>query len=183
MQPINLLKGTLEENASREHCLFCPEDFYSLFPDFSIENLRMLLSRAVKSGVLERVCKGIYLYPKAGYDSSILLFKIASKLRADFFNYISFETVLSHEGLISQQPFGWITVMTSGRRGIINCGRFGSVELIHTTKPKEKIMSHLRLDLTTGMWWADTDLALQDMKHAKRAMDLVEEGWKDNACI
>ncbi len=175
MQPINLLKDTLEQNADKDHCLFCTEDFYSLFPDFTIDNLRMLLSRAASSGILKRVCKGIYLYPKSGYDPSLMLFKTASKLRAGYLNYVSLETVLSQEGLISQQPLGWITVMTTGRRGKINCEWFGTVELIHTVKPQETIMPHLRLDTTSGMWWADSELALQDMKDTKRAMDLVTD--------
>ena len=133
----------------------------------------MLLSRASKSGILERVCKGIYIYPKANYDSSLVLFKVAAKLRADHLNYVSLETVLSDTGAISQQLLGWITVMTTGRSGIIKCGRFGTVELIHTAKPTEKIMPHLRLDARTGLWWADEELARQDMKDAKRDVGLV----------
>ncbi|MBQ7158199.1 MAG: hypothetical protein IJS09_02065 [Treponema sp.] len=173
MQPYTLLKETLEQNADKSHFLFSVQDFYALFPDFTEENLRMLLSRASQKGLLERVCKGIYLYPKSGYDSSIVLFKLAAKLRANNFNYVSLETVLSGSGAISQQLFGWITVMTTGRSGKINCGRFGTVELIHTAKSQEKNMPHLHLDAQTGLWWADEKLALQDMKDAKRTMELV----------
>lgn len=174
MQPINLLKEVLENNTDKTHFLFSVQDFYAIFPDFTEENLRMLLSRASQKGILERVCKGIYFYPKSGYDSSTVLFKVASKLRANSFNYVSLETVLSNSGAISQQLLGWITVMTTGRSGMNNCGRFGTVELIHTAKSQEKIMSHLRLDLQTGLWWADEELALQDMKDAKRNMGLIE---------
>ena len=168
MQPIRLLAETLEQNADKDHCLFCAEDFYPLFPDFTMENLRMLLSRAAKSGILERVCKGVYLYPKSGYDPTTILFKTAARLRADCLNYVSLETVLSQSGAISQQLLGWITVMTTGRSGVITCGRFGTVKLIHTAKPTEKIMPHLRLDARTSMWWADEELALQDMRDTKR---------------
>ena len=175
MQPISLLKTTLEQNADSSHFLFSTQDFSPVFPNFTIENLRMLLSRATKSGILERVCKGIYLYPKSGFDSSLVLFKTASKLRADCLNYLSLETVLSQESIISQQLLGWITIMTTGRSGTIDCGRFGTVEFIHTAKSQERIMPHLQLDAQTGMWWADKELALQDMKDAKRKMDLI--GW------
>ena len=173
MQPINLLKEILENNADKTHFLFGVQDFYPLFPAFTEENLRMLLSRSAKSGTLERVCKGIYLYPKSGYDSSLVLFKVAAKLRADCLNYVSLESVLSNSGAISQQLLGWITIMTTGRSGKISCGRFGTVELIHTAKPAEKIMPHLRLDTQTGMWWADEELALRDMKDAKRDVGLI----------
>lgn len=172
MQPMQVLARALEQNADTVHFLFGVQDFSSLFPDFTNENLCMLLSRAAKSGLLERVCKGIYIYPKVPYDSSLVLFKVAAKLRADHLNYVSLETVLSDTGAISQQLLGWITVITTGRSGVINCGRFGTVELIHTAKPTEKIMPHLRLDMRTGMWWADEVLALQDMRDAKRGFDL-----------
>ena len=173
MQPIHLLKETLEQNTDKSHFLFSVQDFSPLFPDFTSENLCMLLSRASKSGILERVCKGIYIYPKANYDSSLVLFKVAAKLRADYLNYVSLETVLSDTGAISQQLLGWITVMTTGRSGIIKCGRFGTVELIHTAKPTEKIIPHLRLDTRTGLWWADEELALQDMRDTKRDVGVM----------
>ncbi|MBQ4438492.1 hypothetical protein II898_06410 [bacterium] len=124
--------------------------------------------------MLERICKGIYLYTKTDYDSSLILFKVAAKLRANNMNYVSLETVLSQSGVISQQLLGWITVMTTGRSGIIRCGRFGTVELIHTAKNFDKIMPELRLDRVTGMFWASEKLALQDMKDCKRPTDLVE---------
>ena len=174
MQPIKLLEKTLEQNADSQHCLFSQQDFSSVFPDMTPENLTVLLSRAVKSNILERICKGIYLYTKTDYDSSLILFKVAAKLRADNMNYVSLETVLSQSGAISQQLLGWITVMTAGRSGIINCGRFGTVELIHTAKNFDKIMPELRLDRMSGMFWASEKLALQDMKDCKRPTDLVE---------
>ena len=174
MQPIKLLEKTLEQNADSQHCLFSQQDFSSVFPDMTPENLTVLLSRAVKSNILERICKGIYLYTKTDYDSSLILFKVAAKLRANNMNYVSLETVLSQSGLISQQLLGWITVMTTGRSGIIRCGRFGTVELIHTAKNFGKIMPELRLDRVTGLFWASEKLALQDMKDCKRPTDLVE---------
>ncbi len=175
MQTLRILENTLSNLADSEHFLFSENDFLPVFPNLTVQNIRMVLSRAVKNGILERVCKGIYLYPKSGFDSSVVLFKVASKFRADFFNYVSLETVLSQSGVISQIPLGWITVMTTGRRGIINCGRFGSVEFIHTQKPLEKITPLLRLDSATGMFWASEELALQDMKDAKRPIDLIQK--------
>ncbi|MBP5405978.1 hypothetical protein J6Z19_02380 [bacterium] len=175
MQPIKLLEKTLEQNADSQHCLFSQQDFSAIFPDMTVENLTMLLSRAVKSNILERICKGIYLYTKTDYDPSLVLFKVAAKLRASSMNYVSLETVLSQSGRISQQLLGWITVMTTGRSGTISCGRFGTVELIHTSKNFGKIMPELRLDRQTGMLWASEKLALQDMKDCKRLVDLVEQ--------
>ena len=65
--------------------------------------------------------------------------------------------------------------MTRGRRGIINCGRFGSVEFIHTQSVSDKKLSQLYLDSVTGMWWASPQVAFQDMKKARRPLDLVDQ--------
>lgn len=173
MQPIYLLQKTLEENASPRSFLFSLQDFYSIFPDMTIDNLRMLFSRAAKKGLLERVCKGIYLYPKVEYDSSIVLYKIATKLRSSYVNYISLETVLCEASVISQQLMGWITIITKGRSGIINCGRFGSIEFVHTQKQIELISQELMLDTRYGMLRASVKQALVDMKDTKRPFDLV----------
>ncbi len=174
MQPIKILESILAQNANQENCLFQAEDFHAIFPHFTANNLHVLLSRAEKSGILERICNGIYLYPKSKYDPTLILFKTASKIRSNCLNYISLETALSAHGIISQQLMGWLTVMTTGRRGIINCGHFGSIEFIQTKKTQNIIMPHLHLDTVSGMLWADTELALQDMKATKRPMDLVD---------
>ena len=178
MQPIDILAQAVERCADRDNCLFSMADFSSLFPDFTKENMRMLLSRAAKRGLLERVWNRIYLFPQVSYDSSVILFKAACKLRAQFFNYVSFETVLSRSGIISQLPLAWITVMTGGRKGIINCGRFGSVEFIHNEKKQENIAAELYFDTLSGMLWASDALALQDMKDAKRPFDLVDASFR-----
>lgn len=178
MQSIDILTQAVERCADKDNCLFSTADFSSLFPDFTKENMRMLLSRVAKRGLLERVCNGIYLFPQVSYDSSVILFKTACKLRARFFNYVSFETVLSRSGIISQLPLAWITVMTNGRKGIINCGRFGSVEFIHTEKKQENIAAELHFDTQSGMLWASDALALQDMKDAKRPFGLVDTSFR-----
>lgn len=178
MQSIDILAQALERCADKENCLFSTADFSSLFPDFTKENMRMLLSRVAKRGLLERVCNGIYLFSRVSYDSSVILFRTACKLRAQFFNYVSFETVLSRSGIISQLPLAWITVMTGGRKGVIDCGRFGFIEFIHTEKKQENIATGLHFDTQSGMLWASDALALQDMKDAKRPFDLVDASFR-----
>ncbi len=173
MQSIQLLQKTLEENATSESFLFSLQDFFSIFPDMTISNLRMLFSRAVQKGLLERVCKGIYLYPKVDYDPSLILYKTAVKLRSKYINYISLESVLCEASVISQQLMGWVTIITKGRSGIINCGRFGSIEFVHTQKQIELISEELTLDFRYGMFRASVKQALKDMKDAKRSFDLV----------
>jgi predicted transcriptional regulator of viral defense system len=174
MQPLKKLALTLDSLANREHSLFAPSDLQAAFKEY--DHLPVLLTRAVKAGLLKRVCRGIYLYPKAGYSLGDLLFHTAARLRADEFNYISLETALSDAGLISQIPMNWITIMSSGRSHVVDCGEFGHIEFIHTEQRPEEIAGELFYDATRHIWRASEKQALRDMKATRRSMDLVTIG-------
>lgn len=135
----------------------------------------VLLSRAVKAGILCRICKGIYFYPVRDYPQGNLLFHAAARLRAGELNYISLETVLSDAGVISQVPIQWITVMTSGRSHIVDCGEFGRIEFVHTVRKPRDLAGELTYDANRHMWRASVGLALRDMKVTRRSLDLVDE--------
>jgi predicted transcriptional regulator of viral defense system len=174
MQPIKFLSAWLMENTNREHYLFTTKDLRNLMPRLSDESFKMLLSRAVQSGILTKVCRSVYLYKKAMRNDGLLLFHVIPCLRPFDFNYISFETVLSDIGVISQIPLNWITIMTSGRTNKISCGEFGTIEFIHTNRSISDIIGHLSYDLRCGMWRASVKLALQDMKVTHRNCDLID---------
>ncbi len=151
--------------------VFCVADFYSLFPAKSAQDIRVLLSRMVKSKKIARVTNGIFFLPEKFLDISSLLYKTAAKLRSRDFNYISLESVLSEEGLISQVMFNYLTIMTTGRSGIIRCGNYGTIEFVHT---KKIIKNQNELSLNRyGMFQSSSKLALEDMKHTRRSLDLV----------
>ena len=168
MQSIQILKAALEELAGTEHYLFSVNDFSALFPLKTKTALMVLLGRAVKTGSLERVCRGYYICKKTAYPQDLLLFHLAARLRADHFCYLSLETVLSEEGIISQIPLGCITLMTSGRSAVINCGRFGRIEFTHTKKLPANIKHFLTYDFRYGLWRASVQLALQDLRMTGR---------------
>jgi predicted transcriptional regulator of viral defense system len=172
MQPIRRLRDTLAALADREHCLFISSDLAAVVPD--CRQRPLLLSRAAKAGILNRVCKGVYLYPIRDYPRGNLLFHAAALLRAGDFNYISLETALSDAGLISQVPINWITLMSSGRSHIVNCGAFGNIEFIHTARQADELVSELTYDAACHLWRASTNLALRDMKATRRSLDLVK---------
>jgi predicted transcriptional regulator of viral defense system len=171
MQPLKKLALTLESLADREHSLFASSDLEGVFGDH--DHLSVLLSRAVKAGLLKRICRGIYLYPKADHPMGELLFHTAARLRADEFNYISLETALSDAGMISQIPMNWITLMSSGRSHTIDCGEFGHIEFVHTEQRPEEIANELVYDAARRLWRASEKQALRDMKVTRRSMDLV----------
>lgn len=170
------LENTLEQVSTKKNFLYSKGDLKNLFPSVTDENLNMVLSRAVKKSILSRVCKGIYVYAKAEAEKSDVLYRTATKLRADCMNYISLESVLSEHSLISQQLLGWITVMTTGRSGIIQCGKFGTIEFVHTAKKIPDIAGNLFLDEQSKMLKANPAQAYKDMVDAKRTtLDLVDK--------
>lgn len=162
------------ENANEEHYLFATKDLRNLMPELSDESFKMLLGRAVRAGILTKVCRSVYLYKKAMRNDGLLLFHVVSCLRSYAFNYISLETVLSDSGIISQIPLNWITIMTSGRANKISCGEFGTIEFIHTSRSIYDVIGQLSYDVRCGMWRASVRLALQDIKVTRRNCDLID---------
>ena len=174
MQPMKQLNLVLENLASAEDYLFTLDDLSCVLPDMNASAFKALLSRAQKSGILKRVCKGVYLYPRVKYPAGLVLFHTAAKLRADTFNYLSLETVLSDAGVISQIPLNWITLMSSGRSHIVDCGNFGHIEFIHTKRKPDDVAKQLNYDPDCRLWRASVKLALLDMKLTRRNTDLVD---------
>lgn len=173
MQPMRQLAQTLRSLADSDRCVFAPTDLAAAVPECS--QLAVLLSRATKAGLLKRICRGIYLYPVAGYPAGNLLFHAAARLRAGEFNYISLETALSDAGVISQVPMNWITLMSSGRSHVVNCGDHGHIEFVHTEQRPENLAGELTFDADRHLWRASVRQAMRDMKATRRNMDLVDE--------
>ena len=82
MQSIAKLRRLLERLADDEHYLFAVRDLAPAFPELRYGALKALLVRAERSGVLRRVCKGIYVYPLVRYQKGLELFHAAARLRA-----------------------------------------------------------------------------------------------------
>lgn len=175
MQPIKRLASGLAALASAEHYLFSPSDLRVLLADLSDQAFKTLLTRAVSAGVLQRVCRGIYLYPHTSVPQGMVLYHAAARLRANAFNYLSLESVLSEAGVISQVPLNWITLMSSGRSSIISCGQWGSIEFVHTERTANAVAPSLQYDARCRLWRASVPQALQDMRATRRhTLDLVD---------
>jgi predicted transcriptional regulator of viral defense system len=166
------LERVLESLADGEHYLFTGSDFEAALPGH--RRLAVLLCRAQKAGVLKRVCRGVYLYPRVNYPRGMVLFHAAARLRAGGLNYISLETALSDAGVISQVPMNWITLMSSGRSQVVECGDFGRIEFVHTAQLPGELAEELTYDLERRLWRASVRLALRDMRATRRAQDLVD---------
>lgn len=173
MQPIKQLAQALRLLADREHCVFAASDLAAAAPDCG--HPAGLLSRATKTGLLKRICRGIYLYPVPDYPTGHLLFHAAARLRAGEFNYISLETVLSEAGVISQVPMNWISIMTSGCSHVVDCGDYGHIEFVHTAQLPDDVSPELTYDPVRRLWRASVRQALRDMKATRRSLELVDE--------
>jgi predicted transcriptional regulator of viral defense system len=173
MQPLKQLAQALRVLADRDHCVFAASDLAAAVPECG--HLAGLLSRAAKASLLKRVCRGIYLYPVPDYPTGHLLFHAAARLRAGEFNYISLETVLSEAGVISQVPMNWISIMTSGRSHVVDCGDYGHIEFVHTAQRPDDVSGELTYDPDRRLWRASVRQALRDMKATRRSLELVDE--------
>jgi len=173
MQPLKQLAQALRLLADRQHCVFAVSDLAAAVPECG--HLAGLLTRAVKTGLLVRVCRGIYVYPVPDYPTGHLLFHAAARLRAGEFNYISLETALSDAGVISQVPMNWISIMSSGRSHVVDCGGYGHIEFVHTAQRPDDVSRELTYDPERRLWRASPRQALRDMRATRRSLDLVNE--------
>jgi predicted transcriptional regulator of viral defense system len=169
----NIIKW-LDRNANSENYLFGFHDLRALYPDLSNNAFKALLSRAVRGGHLERLCRGIFCYKRHANPTGLILFHVAALLRANEFNYISLETVLSDAGVISQIPMDRIYIMSSGRSNVIFCENYGTIEFVHTNQKPNDIMHKLIYDKNCRLWRATVPLAIRDMKATHRNSDLID---------
>lgn len=167
------LISVLRDLADGESCVFSASDLAGVLPE--CEQVGVVLSRAVKAGVLERICRGIYFYPVRGARRENLLFHAAARLRAGELNYLSLETVLSEEGVISQIPMNWITLMSSGRSHVVDCGKYGRIEFVHTEQRAGELVGELSYDGERRLWRASLKQAMRDMRVTRRSRDLINE--------
>jgi hypothetical protein len=178
MQPVQFLFQHLAQLTGMLGGVFASHDLRALLPGLSDAAFKTLLSRAVERQQagerLQRVCRGVYVYGSAAANSGLLMFHAAAVLRANGFNYISLQTALSAEGLISQVPMNWVSIMSSGRSSVVPCGAWGTIEFVHTSRKPSDLADQLYYDAACRLWRASPVLALRDMRATRRSMDLVD---------
>ncbi len=175
MSPLRILEQFLRTMTTPETYLFTLSDLEGLIPQMTRPAWKMLLNRAVKAKLLVRVCRGVYLFEVLGRPKGQELYHLVSKVKSGDFNYLSQESVLSDLGIISQVTLQRITVMTTGRSGLLSCGPWGFIEFTHTKKKPEVLMDQLTYDSDRRLYMASAALAWQDLKAAGRNLDLVDQ--------
>ncbi len=134
------------------------------------ESLLVALTRLTKSGVLVRMKRGVYRTFTA-YQN---LEKIGSELY--FPSYISFETALSHYGILSQMPY---TVTFATQRASKKIA-VGDSEIEYSHIKKDLFFGYI---LENGIYIADIEKALLDqlymVSRGKRSIEIEELDLRD----
>jgi len=161
----------VNEFDARGRYVFNKKDLTKLFPNENLKTLEASLLRLVKTGVLQRACRGIFINKNAQSFDAYTIEHIAKILRRGHYNYVSLESILSEYGLISQIPLDRLTVMTTGRSGLYKT-LYGVIEFTHT---KRSVMNVLENTITTErpLRVATPEAALRDLKRVGRNLNLL----------
>jgi predicted transcriptional regulator of viral defense system len=162
----------LREQDRKGKYIFTNRDLSKLFPDDSFKTFNEGLKRLVKSGILKRACRNIYVNEDARQFDSYAIEHIAKTLRRGEYNYVSLESMLSEYGLISQIPMDRITLMTTGRTGIYNTA-YGVIEFTHTKRTVKDILNNTTKINERPLRMATKQAALRDLKRVGRNISLV----------
>lgn len=154
--------------------VFLHRDLMKIFNEDSDKAFSESLARLVKTGILERAARGLYVYGLSQYkNSSQTIELIAKNLRRGEYNYVSLESALSEYGVISQIPMNRVTVMTTGRKGEYK-SRFGVIEFTHTKRSVTDIVSNIH-NVGRPLRMASKKVAYRDLKRVGRNIHLVDE--------
>lgn len=162
----------LDDLDSQAVWLFTPNMLGTYFPKESPKTLLASLDRHVKSGLLQKVKKGLYANERAKAAPARRLEALVPYLRPRAINYVSQESRLSEFGVISQIPMEHLTLMTTGRSQTFRTV-YGTLEFTHTSRRPKLILEETSLDENTGLLLASPERALRDLKRSGRNMDLV----------
>lgn len=117
--------------------VYLKRDLRKLFRDEPKETFDDSLSRLVKSEILVRAARGVYVYGLTRNFSDATIDLIARNLRRGYATYESLESMLSAYGVISQIPVDRRTYMTTGRSGEYQTP-YGAIEFTHTARQSRR---------------------------------------------
>ena len=168
----NELGNRLATWDDRGRYVWTQRDLTALFPADSAKSLEMSLRRFTRDGTLRRACRGVYVLPRARSDVGYTVEHVALALRRGHHSYVSLESALSEYGAISQVPLGVLTVMTTGRSGLIRTP-WGTIEFTHTKRPRSAVLAGMT-EIGRPLRFARARTALADLEHVGRNLHLVD---------
>ncbi len=152
--------------------VFTLSDMRKLFPDQSEKTLSESLRRLVQNGLLERVANGIFVNPLSIQNRVGMFERMACAIRRGEYNYISLECALSQWGVISQIPQAYLTIVTTGRKGLFNTP-YGVIEFTHTQQSALKILKNT-IQGERSLRIATAHTALRDLRRVGRNLHLID---------
>jgi hypothetical protein len=164
------------------HSLVIIAQFKMLFPDYQEKALKVRLNQLVKKRLLEKVCRGVWSFPRSKYYKKTDLRHLPHLVRQTHINYISLESVLSKYSVISQQMFNYLTVMTTGRGGKLETP-MGTLELIHTKRDPLKLLNETFQVQDMPIREAYIDRAWKDLKNVGRNISMVDDDELNESII
>jgi len=162
----------------RGHYVFTKRDLAKLLNE-PPDSLNKTLERLVKTGVLVRASRGVYVFGYSEHLGAYTLEEIAQTLRRNEYNYLSLESALSEWGAISQVPLDRITVMTTGRKGEFKTP-YGVIEFVHTECSPETILANTVRRNPHPLAIATAEFALANQRRVGRNYFLIEENHKES---
>lgn len=165
----------LREWDERGKYVFTKHELSKVFSQDSSKTLTEGLNRLVKSAILSRACRGIYVNVYASCRDAYTIEHIAKALRPGDYNYVSLESILSEYGVISQIPIDRLTVMTTGREGT-HVTSFGVIEYTHTKRSFIDVVNSIITVQGRPLRIASKEAAWRDLKRVGRNTNLVDLG-------
>lgn len=148
-------------------------DIEKLFPEESEKAMEKSLQRMVADGLLQRVAKGLYINPFATSKNRWIAEEIAKALRPHAMSYVSLESILSEYGAISQIPVNRMTVMTTGKSGVVETP-YGVIEFTHTKRRAADIVESTLSAKGRPMRIATRQAAMRDLLRVGRNANMVD---------
>lgn len=143
------------------------------FPSDSPKTFSEGLNRMVREAHLVRAAKGVFVNPRAHSFDGHAIEHIARCLRPGHYSYVSLESALSEYGVISQIPMDRVTIMTTGRSGVIKTP-YGVIEFTHTKQDVNTILDNTVWQEGRPLRIATKQAAYRDLKHARRNLHMVD---------
>lgn len=159
--------------------VFTKHALQKLFPKDNAKTFSEGLNRLVNAGILQRVCRGIYVSKEAVSFDQYVIERIAKALRPGEYNYVSLESMLSEYGVISQIPVDRLTIMTTGREGIYKTP-YGTIEMVHTKRSISDILKNTKAIQNRPLRIATKKIAWRDLKRVGRNLNLVDQRELDD---
>jgi len=172
MKKIELIRKLSELDRRGVHVL-TRRDIEKLFPDEGEKAMEKSLQRMVADGLLQRVAKGLYLNPSATSKNRWVAEEIARALRPGCLSYVSLESILSEYGAISQIPINRMTVMTTGKSGVVDTP-YGTIEFTHTKRGAAEIVKRTLQAKGRPLRIATKQAALGDLLRVGRNANMID---------